>query len=469
MTILDFARLLRVNLKLLIIGALIGALLGLGYSLLQPKIYASSATGYVTVGQSEGIGDVISGSSAAKDKARSYLALVSSGPVAKQILAENPDLKLSEGQIRGSLQASLEGESALIRVRATATSPESAQALANSSLEATAKVVNELEGSTTVRVVPLDDATLPSAPISPDTKKNVGIAALIGLVIVFAIIFLRRALDVKVRTRNDVIKATESGILGMLPETESLSEDQVTTNKDDHASQEAIRQLRTNLRFVNVDKPPRSIIVTSSEPGEGKSTVATSLARSLAESGEPTIIIDADLRRPTIAKKFKLDSKVGLSQVLAGQINLTEATRPYHGSPNLHVLPAGHTPPNPSELLGSDKMSKLIEDLTKEFKVIVDVPPLLPVTDASLLAPSVDGVLLVATVGKTRKEHLEESSKMLKKVGANLLGAVINRTPLSGLGNSYYGFGYAGTYGGYTSYYGSDKEKTKKSKTKRKK
>ncbi len=464
MTILDFVRLIRVNAKLLVIGVIIGALLGFGYSLLQPKIYTSSATGYVTVGDSTGIGDVISGSSAAKDKATNYLALVGSGPVADEIIATNPDLGMSRGEVQGSLTASLEDNSALIRVNASANTPEKAQALANSSLEATAKVVNDLEGSSTVRVVPLDDAGLPGSPSSPNYKKNTLLGALAGLIVIFAIIFLRRQLDVKVRTRDDVTNATSAGILGTLPESEKLDEVNLLTSSDDHVSQEAIRQIRTNLRFVNVDNPPKSIIVTSSEPGEGKSTISTAIARALAEAGTHTIVIDADLRRPTIAKKFGIDSKIGLTQVLAGQVELSEAVRQYEDT-QLFILPAGRIPPNPSELLGSDKMRQLIKELSEEFMVILDVPPLLPVTDAALLSTAVDGVVLVTSVGKTRKEHLAEAANMLKKVGAHQIGTVINRTPLKGLGSGYYGFGYAGSYGGYyASYYGADKTKHGKKK-----
>lgn len=462
MTILDFVRLLRVNAKYLLIGLLLGALLGFGYSLTQPKVYASSASGFVTVGESTGISDVISGSTVAKDKANSYLALVSSGPVAEEILKENPNIGMSPAEIKGNLTASLASDSALIKVQATGSTPEAAQTLANTSLTATAKVVNDLEGSTAVRVVPLEDATLPSGPSSPNFKINTLVGALTGLLLVFAIVFLRRSLDVKVRTRDDVTKATAAGILGTLPDTEMLKEENLLKNQDDHVSQEAVRQLRTNLRFVNVDNPPKSVIITSSDPGEGKSTVSTSLARSLAHSGQPTILIDADLRRPTIGKKFGIDSKVGLTQVLAGQIELSEAVRQFEDT-QLFILPAGRIPPNPSELLGSDKMRQLIKELSTEFMVIVDVPPLLPVTDASLLSSAVDGVILVATVGKTRKEHLEEASNMLTKVRAKLIGVVINRTPLKGLGGNYYGFGYASSYGGYSSYYGEDPAKSEKS------
>lgn len=465
MTILDVVRMLRVNLKILLAGLAIGALLGFGYTLLQPKVYASTATGYVTVGDGAGIGDVISGSTAAKEKASAYLAFVNSGPVADEIVAANPDLNLTRGQVQGNLTATVDANSALIRVSATGNTPQAAQALANSSLEAVAKVANSLEGSSTVRVIPLEDATVSSTPVSPDTKKLTGMGAIAGFALVLAVIFLRRTIDTKLRTREDATKATDAGVLGVLPISDELTEENILHSDSDHVSQEAIRQMRTNLRFVNVDNPPKSLIVTSAEPGEGKSTVSTSIARALADAGEPVIIIDADLRRPTIAKKFKIDSKVGLTQVLAGQVELADAVRQFEDT-QLFILPAGRIPPNPSELLGSDKMRQLITELSGEFTVIVDVPPVLPVTDAALLSTAVDGVVLVGSVGKTRKENLAEAAANLRKVSANLLGVVINRAPRTGLGNSYYGFAYSST-AGYTSYYGTD-EKGSKNKAKKK-
>lgn len=145
MTILDFLRMVRANLKLLLIGLLVGALMGFGYSLLQPRVYASSSTGFVTVGEDSGINDVISGSVAAKEKATAYLSLIKSSAVADEIIAANPEINLTRGEIQESLTASVDSNSALISVSATASSPEAAQALANSSLEAVAKVVNDLE------------------------------------------------------------------------------------------------------------------------------------------------------------------------------------------------------------------------------------------------------------------------------------------------------------------------------------
>ena len=484
MTILEFFRTTRANLWLLIIGIVVGAAAGFGYASLQPKVYAASSSGYVTVGES-GTVDVLSGSTAAKERARSYAAIVSSEAVAQKIKQNTPELSLTTGQIRSSLTATAGDNAALITVSAQASSPKNAQLLANSALQATADYIKEIEqnpgnaqalvngdsnaaatpsaNGNTVRVIPLNNASVNPPLVSPNYQQNTLIGAVIGLVVVYTAIFLRRALDQRIRTRDDATKATGASILGVLPVSEDLNEENIVNgDTDDHIAQESIRQLRTNLRFVNVDTPPRSFIVTSAVPGEGKSTVSLSLARSLADAGSPVILIDADLRRPTVAKKLKLDAKVGLTQVLAGQVEIANAVHQL-GDSNLFVLPAGRIPPNPSELLGSDKMRQLIKELSEEFIVVVDVPPLLPVTDASLLSHSVDGVILVGSIGRSHREQMTEASSILKKVNANLFGLVLNRAPRKGLGNSYYGFGYASTYVGYATYYGYGKDGDKKS------
>lgn len=485
MTILEFFRTTRANLWLLIIGIVVGAAAGFGYASLQPKVYAASASGYVTVGES-GTVDVISGSTTAKERARSYAVIVSSEAVAQKIKQNNPELSLTTGQIRGSLTAAAGENAALITVSAKASSPKNAQLLANGALQATADYIKEIEqnsgnaqtlvnddstatsptGGNTVRVIPLNNASVNPPLVAPNYQQNTLIGAGTGLVLVYAAIFLRRALDQRIRTRDDATKATGASVLGVLPVSDDLNEENIVKgDTDDHIAQESIRQLRTNLRFVNVDTPPRSFIVTSAVPGEGKSTVSLSLARAMADAGSPVILIDADLRRPTVAKKLKLDAKVGLTQVLAGQVEIANAVHQLDES-NLFVLPAGRIPPNPSELLGSDKMRQLINELSEEFIVVVDVPPLLPVTDASLLSRSVDGVILVGSIGRSHREQMTEASNILKKVNANLLGMVLNQAPRKGLGNSYYGFGYASAYVGYATYYGYGKEGDKKSSKK---
>lgn len=470
MTLLDFLRLTRANILVLVGGIILGAALGFGYAAMQPKVYTATASGYVAIGGNNGskqtngntnsdgavdVGSILSGDSAAQAKAQAYLPLVTSSQAAAKIKKDS-GLDLSESQIQSSLSAEVAPNSTLINVTANADSPEHAVTLANSSLKATAQVAGDLEANrSTIRVVPLDNAQEPGAPSSPNVKKFVLAGAVAGLVLAYLIALLRKFADVKVRTTQDLEKATDVGILGILPKAESLDENTFLEDKADHQSEEALRQLRTNLRFVSVDNPPRSFIVTSPNPGEGKSTVSASLAHAFAKSGQPTLLIDADLRRPTGAKIFGIDNTVGLSQVLSGQVSVEEAIQ-HVGESNLFVIPAGRIPPNPSELLGSARMQQLIKELEQEYLVIIDVPPLLPVTDGSLLSTSVDGAILVTSCGATRKDQVEAAADMIRRVKGRLLGTVLNKAPEKGVGSQFYGFGYGGYRSGYQAYYGED-------------
>ena len=190
--------------------------------------------------------------------------------------------------------------------------------------------------------------------------------------------------------------------------------------------------LRTNLRFVDVDKPPRSIVVTSANADEGKSTVSSNLARMMAAAGQPTVLIDADLRRPSLAATFDLDPSVGLTQVLAGDVALQDVLQETR-TPNLHVITAGRIPPNPSELLGSQRMHRLVEQLTQEFIVILDAPPLLPVTDAGLLSVHRRRCAAGDRRGQdARWSRSSSAARSSSQVGGRLSAAVLNLAPSRG-------------------------------------
>src|SRR5690625_3307256 len=190
---------------------------------------------------------------------------------------------------------------------------------------------------------------------------------------------------------------------------------------------EAIRRLRTNLQFVDFGDRPSSIVVTSSVPAEGKTTTAINLAASLADAGARVILVDADLRRPNIAKYMGFEGRVGLTTVLIGRAKVEDVAQPWQGT-SLDVLPSGQVPPNPSELLGSRAMSRLLTELASTYDVIVlDSPPLLPVTDAAILSKMVGGALVVAGADGLHKKQLRASLDALEKVDAHVLGIVLNK------------------------------------------
>lgn len=198
---------------------------------------------------------------------------------------------------------------------------------------------------------------------------------------------------------------------------------------------ESYRTLRTNIQYSSFDKEYKIIVVTSSEPGEGKSTTAGNLALSMAQDNKKVILIDSDLRKPSIHKKFKISNLVGLSDVMVGKVEITKAIHRYNN--NLVVLTSGKIPPNPSEMLSSKAMTNLLESLKETFDyIILDTPPVQAVTDSQILSTKSDGTILVVRAERTKKESVQNAVNLLKKVNANIIGTVLNG--VDGSRNKYY-------------------------------
>ncbi|MPM06216.1 Tyrosine-protein kinase YwqD [bioreactor metagenome] len=202
---------------------------------------------------------------------------------------------------------------------------------------------------------------------------------------------------------------------------------------------ESYRTLRTNIQYSSFDKEYKVIMVTSSEPGEGKSTTAGNLALCLAQGEKKVILVDCDLRKPSLHKKFKISNIVGLSDVMIGKEELVTAMHRYNN--NLVILTSGKIPPNPSEMLSSKAMTTLLDALKQNFDyIILDTPPVQAVTDSQILATKADGAILVVRAERTKKDSVQNAISLLKKVNANIIGTVLN-----GLDNSrnkyYYYYG----------------------------
>lgn len=211
---------------------------------------------------------------------------------------------------------------------------------------------------------------------------------------------------------------------------------------------EAYRVLRTNIQFLSVDRPVKSIVVTSTMPEEGKSSTLANLAVILAQAGSRTAVIDADMRKPMVHKLFGLDNRKGLTNVLA----LHEDYRDYiHKGPhnNLEILTCGAIPPNPSELLSSASMKELLGKMAEQYDyILIDTPPISAVADAAILSTAVDGTLLVAASGIVRSDFLQRAKEQLEQVNAHILGVVLNRIPVKkGSSYSYYYYYRYGRYG----------------------
>ncbi|MBP1326231.1 capsular exopolysaccharide synthesis family protein [Leucobacter exalbidus] len=438
MTVADFILMLRRSWIFFFFAVLIGLASGAAYSATQTPVYTASSSGFMQGSAESGVV-----AQEKTDRIQAYLALITSNAVVERI-AENPDLEVAPEKVRGSLSADLVAQSAMITVTARAESSEGAAALANGALEALADVIREIEQEASgnevalVTVTPFENAVAPASPSSPNWMRNMLMGAAAGFALGLAYQLLRRILDIKVRSADDLTESAGGlGLLALIPRMGKPKKNEQGLPELDRLGAEAFRHLRTNLRFSSVDSEVRSIVVTSANQGEGKTTVVVALARMLAESGVRTLIIDADLRRPAVANALNIDGSVGLSSLLSGQITLNDALRATNQK-NLFVLPSGVTPPNPSELVGSAHMKSTVERLSKELFVIIDAPPVLPVTDAALASTIVDGVIFVARSGKTTKPEVRSAHKLLEGARARMLGVVLNGVTKNDGGDGYY-------------------------------
>lgn len=458
----DYVRVFRQHWLGVVALTLIGILCSAGWIFLQKPVYAANSIGYVSIPGGDNMGSALAGDNLAKSKATSYASFGSSRPVAESVI-KTLNLDVKPDVLLQQITVTSAKDTPEVKIVATAQTPQEAQALANAWVVALAEQVKVLESTTDagpeagaesiIKVVPLGDAPLPLAPTSPNKKMALVIGALAGLIIGIAYALIRNHLDRRIRSVEMVEKAIGTAVVGTIPVDERMRDGRrvVANAVIDHSStegyaiSEALRELRTNLHYMNVDNPPRVIVITSSIPSEGKSTIAANLAVTIAATGQKVVLIDGDLRRPVVADFFGLAGGGGLTDILSGQAELDDVLQVYGPVPSLAVLGAGRIPPNPSELLGSLAMKRLLERLSKEAVVLIDAPPLLPVTDAAILARSTDGALIVAGAGKTTIDELEKAVATLAKVKAPLLGAVLNRVPTTGgqaAGYGYYGKGY---------------------------
>lgn len=298
----------------------------------------------------------------------------------------------------------------------------------------------------------LEKAQVPAGPVSPKLPLNLAVGLLIGIALGSAAIVLIDALDTTIKSDADVANFSDKPLLALLPQIDGSAlkslevigesaADTITFTAPKSSFAEGIRTLRTNLMFMAPDNPPRLLLVTSPGPGEGKTMSSVNMAIAMAQSGQKTLIVDADMRRPRLHKALGIDDKDrGLSSIILGQLELDEVVQPSRIE-NLSVLTCGQIPPNPSELLHSDRFANLIEEVGDKYdRVIFDSPPLGAVSDALVLSHSVDGVLLILSFGNTQKEMLRRSVDQLSSIGAPLMGFVLNeiRADASGYAYQYY-------------------------------
>jgi succinoglycan biosynthesis transport protein ExoP len=448
----DYLRILHKNWILIVACTLFGLAAGAGTSIASTPKYESTTQLYVSVqsGSASVTNDLVQGTTFARQAVTSYVSVADServlAPVIKQL-----KLSLTPQQLAAKVTATSPLNTVLIEITATDTSPVMAARIANAVGENLADVVvNVLEKPTgdtasPVKIETVQPAATPTRASSPNVPLNLALGLLIGLAIGIAVSVLRTVLDTRIHTSHDIELVTDKPMLGGISFDSEAKRRPLVVHADPRSPRaESFRTLRTNLQFLDVDHPQRTFVITSSVPGEGKSTTAANLAISLAETGARVALIDGDLRLPRIAEYMGIEGAVGLTDVLIGRAELADVLQKW-GRNMLFVLPSGRIPPNPSELLGSNNMTKLLNLLSSEFTyVIIDSPPLLLVTDAAVISKLAGGAILVAASGRTKRSEIVGAVKALDHIGSRLLGVVVTMLPTRG--PDAYGYGTY-TYG----------------------
>ena len=318
------------------------------------------------------------------------------------------------------------------------------------------------EAQSVSSVVQFEIASPAIEPSRPDVMKNTLLAAVVGILLAAGALVLREAVDDTIKTPEEISEKFKLPILGVINHQNGNGGMPITVEDPRSPTAEAYRTLRTNVSYSSVDHPLRSLMITSSEPGEGKTTTLANLAVAFAQNGKQVILADCDLRHPRLHINFKLNNRRGMSNLFAQNSFVLDGSCQVSGVEGLSVITAGSLPPNPAELLGSQKMQAILTAMTDNADmVLVDAPPALAVTDAAVLAPSVDGVLLVVRPGKTRASAVARTLELLAQVGANVIGVVLNDVVTSRSSYGYH-YKYYRNYAAYQDYYGSKNKKEKK-------
>lgn len=442
MDVLRYLSLLLKHWWVLVLVAALGAGGGYAYASSQTPTYRATTTVFLSVSQGGTTQELVQGSVYTQGVVESYARLATQ-PIVLDPVRDRLDLAVSARALARQVSATAELDTTLIAISAEGSDPQQTARLADAVADELRAAVRTLSPSTAtdeeaVRLTTVGEAAVPRFPVSPNTRVLTAAGAALGLLLAVTGLVLRDLVDTRVKRPEDVEQATGMAVLGRIPLERGVQRGGLASLDGHSARAEAYRQFRTNLDFVAVDGWLRSVIVTAGVAGEGKTTTAVNLSRVLAAAGLRVLLVDADLRRPAVARMLGIEGAVGLSTVLVGQAEITDAVQPWGGQ-GLRVLTSGEVPPNPTELLSSESMRKLVVHLEGEYDIIIfDCAPVLPVTDPAVVAKITAGaVVVVVDARRTTRARLTETVNTLGSAGARLAGVVLNKA--SNDNHTYYG------------------------------
>ncbi|MPZ22000.1 MAG: polysaccharide biosynthesis tyrosine autokinase [Dehalococcoidia bacterium] len=426
---------------MILLGPLIAGVCAFVVSGLLTPVYSASSTLLVNQVQSEGpiqYNDILT----SERLTNTYAELIRQRPVLQTVI-DRLDLEMSIDDLQDRVSVSTVQDTQLLRASVRDEDPALAADIANTLASAfITQNAEELGRPGTVSIA--EEARIPDDPVEPRTTLNTVIAVVLGLLLAAGLVAVLEYLDDTVKRPEDVEERAGATTLALVPrfrQPRNRGRAPVTEEWPHSALAETFRVMRTNLQFASMDLQVKSLLVTSAHPGEGKTTTCANLAVAIAQTGRRVIVVDSDLRRPSLHLLFSQPNRQGLTnQLLLGEGGITRFLRATEVE-GITFLPAGLLPPNPAELLGSPRMGRLLDELTATgAMVLLDSPPLLSVADAAILAAQTDGVILVVDAGKTRHEAVRRARATLDRAGARILGAVLNR--VTGRREGYYYDGY---------------------------
>lgn len=450
MDLRDYLRILRTHWTLIALCGLITLGIAAGLTWASTPQYTSSVRLFVSTSSAADDVQANQGGQFSLQRVKSYANLLTGEVIARKV-TEKLDLDEDPRELATQISASSALDTVILTIKVTDPSPRRAQILANAVSEEFVAYVAELEtppgkDEATIKATIVDPANLSTSPVSPNPQRNLVIGLVLGLLLGAGIAVMRETFDSTIKSAKQLDAIIDAPVLGAIGFDSQAVDTPLVTSLDTYAPRtEAFRVLRTNLQFVDPDQDHKVFVVTSSLPSEGKTTTAVNLALVLAEGGERVVLIEADLRRPKVSEYLRLEPTVGLTTVLVGRVELKDALQPT-SHPHLTVLASGAIPPNPAELLKSKAMSILLADLREQFDIVlIDSPPLLPVTDGALIAAQADGALLVVRHSKTTVDQVTAAQDRLESVGAHTAGIILSMVKAST--NDAYGYGYGYGYG----------------------
>lgn len=431
MTLRDYLLSLKKYWLVIVALTVLGAGAGYLYAQSQPEVFRSRATVMVIPARGDNTSELVQGSNYVQNLVQTY-AVVATSPTVLTPVIRDLDLDVTPQALASTITVEAPLNTVVLQIAVVSTQPEFAKRIADAVAAELAQAVRDLspqnaDDQPAVRVETISPARLPQFPIGPNVRMLTLAGALVGLAagVVFAL--LRRLLATRLSGSGDVAAVTETPILGDVAQSSAGRTLAATIRTDAGSSTaESVRSLVANLRFANVDGHTQVLLMTSGASGEGKSSVALAVALIMAEQGAKVLLVDADLRRASVARYTQLEGAVGLTTVLLGDVTREEAVQRW-GEDRLDILASGVLPPNPGQLLTSDHLRTFVQEAREAYDtVIIDSPPVLAVSDPLWLAPVVDGIVVVARARVTKREALRRTISALETSRVPILGIVVN-------------------------------------------